>query len=1050
MRNLELTKPTFRQIPTTATKRKKSDHLWMRVYHSLKSSFAACAIGLMLTSSTLLTASAQTINTLAGGGYTASVPVRQAPVSKPLMVARDPQGRGFYLLEEGSYASVIRFVNTSSQAVTLAGVTIASSQISTIAGLGESINDGSAAIDSFLSAPVGLIADGDVVYFSVSNQGGDRIIRAINTSTQSVTVRGVTIAAGAVATVHNTQQTELRSLVLKPGTSDLYFCTSDTVYRIDGNGNQTAFAGGGNPGSGNGDGGAPTGARLRSANGLAFNSAGDLLIAEGGQGSQTNGAVRRVSGGTISSLASGLAFPTAIAVASDGNAYITLRTLKIARVSATGAVTEIAGNGSACDLGSNPNCNDGSGLTAVSFNLPGATSDYGVQFYVDATGIVLPEFQNSTVPGIGSFARIRYVNLSTGTVTIAGQSVNAQSVSTIVGSGAPLPFDNVLPTYSELRAPTEVTADAQGNLFIADTGNRNFLRFINRGSGVITLFAGTPSATVVQPGQIVTLNRRNDDTTAPENQIIGAVFSQILGMSVTSQGVFIADAQSAALFPAQTGARTGLIKFLNTSAQAVTIFPNGGGASVTIQPGEIRRVVGIVSNIGITGIGDGGPANQAVIFPTDVLTDSAGNLYIADIQTRLSGSQPQLIRRVDASTGGVTSLTIQDASAATLTLNRPSALAFDGANRLLIADATNNRVLRQNAAGGNAYSIIADASTGLNTPRGVVVNGPGDIFVVSSGNHRVIKVTASGNSLGTGQAVAGTGTAGFSGDGGPATQARLNLSQGTLAGTITTGIVALSGNAIAFVDVQNSRVRSFTTSSTLSATSTVAASYSTAALAPDSIAAVFGDPLATGVAAASSVPLPTSLSGTTVKVRDSAGTERDAGLFFVSQQQVNYHIPPETVTGTATVTVTSGSGAVSSGNITVANVAPGIFTANASGTGYAAANTLIVRNGNLIYDVVAVFNPATSQYEGKPINLSQEDVFLILYGTGIRRRTGLSGVSVTINGVSTPALFADAQGLVGLDQINVQIPRSLAGTGDVNVVVTVDGRVANTVRIKIQ
>jgi uncharacterized protein (TIGR03437 family) len=238
---------------------------------------------------------------------------------------------------------------------------------------------------------------------------------------------------------------------------------------------------------------------------------------------------------------------------------------------------------------------------------------------------------------------------------------------------------------------------------------------------------------------------------------------------------------------------------------------------------------------------------------------------------------------------------------------------------------------------------------------------------------------------------------------------------------------------------------------TRAATSTVAASYSTTGLAPDSIAAVFGDPLATSTMAASATPLPTTLAGTTVKVRDSAGTERDAGLFFVSQPQVNYHIPPATVAGTATVTVTSGNGTVSTGNITVANVAPGIFTANASGTGYAAANTVILRNGNLIYDVVATFDTATSQFVGKSINLSQEDVTLVLYGTGIRKRTGLGNVAVMIGGTAAPVAFAgQVDGLIGLDQINAIIPRSLAGRGDVDVVVTVDGRVANTIRLKIQ
>ncbi|MGH9846919.1 MAG: hypothetical protein ACREEM_50115, partial [Blastocatellia bacterium] len=85
-----------------------------------------------------------------------------------------------------------------------------------------------------------------------------------------------------------------------------------------------------------------------------------------------------------------------------------------------------------------------------------------------------------------------------------------------------------------------------------------------------------------------------------------------------------------------------------------------------------------------------------------------------------------------------------------------------------------------------------------------------------------------------------------------------------------------------------------------------AASYSGAALANESIVSAFGSGLATATMAAPTIPLPTTLGNTTVKVRDGAGTERLSPLFFVSPTQVNYQIPPGTAIGSATITITNG------------------------------------------------------------------------------------------------------------------------------------------------
>ncbi|MGE0130295.1 MAG: SBBP repeat-containing protein [Blastocatellales bacterium] len=233
-----------------------------------------------------------------------------------------------------------------------------------------------------------------------------------------------------------------------------------------------------------------------------------------------------------------------------------------------------------------------------------------------------------------------------------------------------------------------------------------------------------------------------------------------------------------------------------------------------------------------------------------------------------------------------------------------------------------------------------------------------------------------------------------------------------------------------------------------------AASYSGLELAKESIIAAFGDGLATEVKIAASLPLPTSLAGTTVKVKDSAGSEREAPLFFVAPTQVNYLLPAGAAIGPALVTITGGDGKISSGTVLVSPVAPGLFSANADGQGVAAATLLRVKtDGTQVYEPVASFDAAQSRFAPVPIDLGPqgEQVFLLLFGTGLRGNNGLQTVSVKIGGVDAETLYLGAQGgFVGLDQGNVRIPRSLAGRGEVDVVVTVEGRTANTVRVSIK
>ncbi|MFN7947991.1 MAG: endonuclease/exonuclease/phosphatase family protein [Blastocatellia bacterium] len=238
------------------------------------------------------------------------------------------------------------------------------------------------------------------------------------------------------------------------------------------------------------------------------------------------------------------------------------------------------------------------------------------------------------------------------------------------------------------------------------------------------------------------------------------------------------------------------------------------------------------------------------------------------------------------------------------------------------------------------------------------------------------------------------------------------------------------------------------------ATSVSAASYNGARLAPESIAALFGAGLSAGTEAAASVPLPTTLAGTNVKVRDSAGVERLAPLFFVSPGQINYQIPAGTANGAAFVTVSSSDGALATGPIEIASVAPGVFAANADGQGIAAALVLRIKaDGTQLYEAATRFDPAQNKVVAVPIDPGPptDQVYLLLFGTGWRNRSGLPGVTVTTGGVNALTDYAGPQGdFIGLDQMNVLLPRTLAGRGEVEVTVKVDGQAANPLKVSIK
>jgi uncharacterized protein (TIGR03437 family) len=232
-----------------------------------------------------------------------------------------------------------------------------------------------------------------------------------------------------------------------------------------------------------------------------------------------------------------------------------------------------------------------------------------------------------------------------------------------------------------------------------------------------------------------------------------------------------------------------------------------------------------------------------------------------------------------------------------------------------------------------------------------------------------------------------------------------------------------------------------------------AASFFRSVLAGDSIVAAFGSNLASSVQVATSVPLPTELAGTRVTVRDRAGVERLAPLFFVAPLQVNYLMPADTNAGTTTVTISNADGS-SSETTQVISISPGLFTANTNGQGPPAAVVLRVRNdGSQSFEPVAIFDSAQNSFIPTPIDLgpATDQLFLILFGSGIRSRSAQTTVTARLAGIDLPVSYAGPQdNFVGLDQLNIGLSRGLSGKGEADLTLVVDGIAANLVRVNVR
>ncbi|MGW7434363.1 NHL domain-containing protein [Streptomyces sp. NPDC054861] len=313
-----------------------------------------------------------------------------------------------------------------------------------------------------------------------------------------------------------------------------------------------------------------------------------------------------------------------------------------------------------------------------------------------------------------------------------GDEGSLPPISTVAGTGtAGFQGDNGPSTAAQLNRPYGIVVDSHGTVYVSDYSNHRVRRITT--DGKISTVAGTGSG-----------GFGGDD---------GPAVSARLN------------------YPRELAV---------DGADALYIADSGNHRIRKITPdGKISTVAGS----GVAGFsGDGGPATAARLNgPFGVAVDSAGTVYFSDYHNHR-------VRKVttDGKVGTVTGNGSagnkgDGGPAASAQLNGPHAVATDGAGVLYIVDYGNHRLRRITAdgtidtvAGTGAGGFGGDggpaASAKLKSPVGVAVDSTGALYIADYGNNRVRRIAPDG----TIDTVAGTGVAGFSGDGGPAASAQLN------------------------------------------------------------------------------------------------------------------------------------------------------------------------------------------------------------------------------------------------------------------------------------
>jgi len=330
-----------------------------------------------------------------------------------------------------------------------------------------------------------------------------------------------------------------------------------------------------------------------------------------------------------------------------------------------------------------------------------------------------------------------------------------------------------------------------------------------------------------------------------------------------------------------------------------------------------------------------------------------------------------------------------------------------------------------------------------------VANYPASISPMTDG---LRNITGKINGDGTVTIYAVTSTASTNGDTGADPNMIVTI-RDTIANTTASGAASETFSVFA-PPVAGTVYRGVCLSPTAGATPAVnaplilsAANPSATSVAQGSLATANGQNLATGTATATA-PFPTSLSGASVTIVDSQGNSTSAKLVSVSPNQILFYIPTTVAPGTVQITVSNGTTSQVANNVEISAVAPGVLTLNGSGlaAGYAVQ---VSSSGAQTVQQIYTTN-SSGAIVPNTISLSGGTTYLVLFGTGIAQG-GTALTTATINGVNAPVIYAGPQGgETGLDQVNIQIPSSLAGKGYVNVQLTTEAIAANPVQITVQ
>ena len=644
----------------------------------------------------------------------------------------------------------------------------------------------------------------------------------------------------------NTQVVDSPMAVIGDGSGGFYF-TSDgqnRVYKVTASGVISAVAGSGARGFG-GDGGSALTAQLNSPHGIALDATGNLYIAD-----YSNNRVRRITaGGIITTIAGNgtvggggdggpaisaqLNLPRGIAVDSTGNVFIAdSGNNRVRKVTPAGIISTIAGNGISSFSG------DGGPATAAAIWVPTdiAVDTSGNLFIADGgnhrvrkvSSGVISTVAGSATPGFGGDggpATAAQLNSpynidvdAAGNLFIADRGnarirrVAGGVINTIAGLGNPgfsFSGDGGPATSALFDQPEGIAVDTIGNIFVADTGN-NRVRLFTLGGFINTVAGrstsgfsgdvGAANAAMLNGPQGVAVD-------AAGNVFITDRFNNRI-RKVTQGGVISTVAGNGSV--AFSGDNGPALNAGMTAPSGIAVDAAGNIFIADEVDNRIRKVTtgGVISTVAGNGNagygGDGGLATSAALLqPTGVALDTAGNIFIADrSNNRVRKVTPNGIISTVAGTGAA-GFGGDDLPAASTLLSLPTGVAVDAAGNLFIADYGNRRVRKVNTngiistiAGDGSFSIGVDGgpavSVGLTSPTGVSVDALGNVYFADVGLVR--KITPAGLI----STIVGDRNPGFRGDGGPSIAAQINHAQGVAVDT--------SGN-LYIADYGNHRIR---------------------------------------------------------------------------------------------------------------------------------------------------------------------------------------------------------------------------------------------------